>query len=720
MEPRISKEVVIVKKATFTSIPDETKAFISGITFPAPGKKGTIFGLTRILGKPNPEKIHLAEIINEHLERFHQTVDEHINIPRRFEHVLQAINEDIENHITNSKKIPISDFHAIVGVRYKNQIFVSGTGTLHALFLHKTAKQRYVIYELNKQFEQTESWEKPFTTVLDGELHPGDVFYIATRISAREIDLGNLQDILVTLPPKGALQRIEQHLHRDTAYGAICFKIAEKPKKGAPKKINPLTSIEDLSKTKEETTNLLGEQSPNLVKNTASVLAKLMQKLSSPGKSGPKTIAKRILRICIKGVIAASVITYKITKKLFNFVYKFIQNIISKRSQQTSESKITRIDVKEKIRNIPKKTKYISLGLMLVIILLAVTVSISKIKKEQTQQDSVIETIISKIEEKKDAAQASLIYEDTEQAKTLINEAIALLETVPDNFNDPDKISSLESDLGSILLEIQGIREVEVRILADSPNTSDETFINGFEIDGTIHLVKSSLKFFEYNELENQLSEAGLTIGSIETAQLATASGSDILMIDINQSLGLANLSNNTLNPIVSGIDELTSIEDMKVYNSNLYALSTNDNQIIKLRPQSSGFDAGTPWITVNSSDLSNMTSLAVDGDIYVLTDDDILKFSSGKQQGFQMDNLDPPLKDPMKIWTDIDSEYLYILDSKQGRVIVLTKSGKLVTQYFSEKFVDAVDMIIREDKNTIAILTSSQLLNFDAEHLLQ
>jgi hypothetical protein len=721
MEPRISKEVVIVKKATFTSIPDETKAFISGITFPAPGKQGTIFGLTRILGKPNPEKIHLSEIINEHLERFHQTVDEHINIPRRFEHVLQAINEDIEKHISSSKKIPLSDFHAVIGVRYKKQIFVSGIGTLHALFLHKTAKQRYVIYELNKQFDHTESWEKPFTTVLDGELHPGDVFYVATHVSAREIGLGDLQDILVTLPPKGALQRIEQHLHRDTAYGAISFQVADKQKKGALKKVNPLTSIEDLSKTKEETTNLLGEQSPNLFKNAKTVFANFMQTLSSPGVSGPKATTKRILRIVIKGIATFLALAVKALHRFTALVGETIKRVRSKEKHKSQSSpKKAPIALKERIVQLPKRTKYISIGLTLIAILLITTVGTSKLKKENSQQDLVIDTIISKVEEKKDEAQANLIYEDTEQAKTLINEAFALLETVPQDFQDQEKVSSLESDLNAILLEIRGIQEVDIRVLADIAGPTDDYFVNGFEINGTIYAVKSNLEVIKYNELNQRLDTTILTIGSVDNPTLAVPSDSNIIIADVNQSLGLADLANNTLNPIVSGTNDFASLEAMQIYNSNLYAIAASDNQIIKMRPQNNGFDAGTPWITANSSDLSNMISLAIDGDIYTLTNNDILKFSSGKQQNFNIDTVDPILKNPLKIWTDIDSNYLYVLDPQEGRVIVFNKTGSFITQYISDQLKGAVDIAIREDKNTIVAITPYQLLSFDASHLLQ
>ena len=89
--------------------------------------------------------------------------------------------------------------------------------------------------------------QKPFVTVLDGEIHPGDIFYVATRTPSSAIALADLQDVLITLPPQGALQRIRQFLPHDTAYGALCFSASEEEKSGPPKRQIPLRPLRNLA-----------------------------------------------------------------------------------------------------------------------------------------------------------------------------------------------------------------------------------------------------------------------------------------------------------------------------------------------------------------------------------------------------------------------------------------------------------------------------------------
>ena len=55
-------------------------------------------------------------------------------------------------------------------------------------------------------------------------------------------------------------------------------------------------------------------------------------------------------------------------------------------------------------------------------------------------------------------------------------------------------------------------------------------------------------------------------------------------------------------------------------------------------------------------------------------------------------DAAEPQLKDPKDIWTDVDSKYLYILDSGEGtRRCHDKESGDIVTQYASTSLNGAI-----------------------------
>lgn len=694
---------------------------------PFDGIPGTVFGLVRILGKRNEHRERLAEIVAEHIERFHATTTEQINIPRRFEQILQAINEDIHAYASNVPSIPLNDFHAVVGVRIKHQLFLSGIGSLSALFLHRTAKQRYVIYELDKQFNESPSWEKPFITVLDGELHPGDVFYIATRVSPKEITIGELQDVLITLPPSGALKRIQQYLNRDTAYGAVALQVRDKEESGAPKKINPTSSMKSFSDTTEQTATLLGEQGPEIGNAITRFISPLMKKLSAPGTKGPKTIFKRTLKAIIKLLAALAAFTAAFLKKTFQFTSQTIKTIRAKKTQgrkEPSEKKEKRpllTRVKEWGSKLPKRSYLIAGGVALAAVLLVAVIIGTSMNNATREQEETIQTIIKRAEDKKNAAEASLIYDDVDQARTLVAEALALIDTLPQTDDDlREATNELRDELNDVLAQIRGVNLVTTNQLGDLASAAQGSVIGIDQTEGSVHAITSDNQVLKFNELEQRWEEVQLTLGTIAPARLSAEESGDLLVVDENKTLARVNFTNGTLNPVTSGAGGLESVEDIEVYNANLYALTSAGKQIVRMRPQLTNYDAGTLWINSANIDLSNAVDMTIDGDIYVLTSNTVAKFSSGSEQSFSLVETDPTLQGASKIWTSAESSYLYILDPGEGRVLVFEKDGALTTQYFAEEFKNAADFVIREDQNSIVVLAASQAHTFAAEHLLR
>jgi hypothetical protein len=685
-----------------------------------------IFGLVKILGRPDHKRKVLIQILQERLLAFKQEVDPSGNIPRRFEHLLKEVNDAIADHISASAKIPFTDFHAVIGVVHKKQLFASGTGSLLALFMHRTAKQRYVIYELNKQFQDEEvSWEKPFLTVLDGELHPGDVFYLGTRISSREMPLGELQDVLVTLPPSGALKRIQQHLHRSTPYSAICIQVLQTSTSHAPKKLNPFSSLEQLGQTKAQTAELLGEQTPDIGGWLQKGSHALLQQLSAPGSRGIKNVLFFVLRFLIKiftQIISILVIAIKEFFSLLWAIAKAFHRLY--RSQRTGERNVAKEasekaeQVKNTLRKLPKTSKYLAGGILATSLVFIVALSIWNMQKTRDESEQTFTIVQEHIEESISAAEASLIYENEEQAWLAVNEALALFETLSPGSRDQEATyQALQDTINLLLQDIRGITAPDLTTLV---SFADYTPLLATEISGTVYLIDAGNQLQRFDELNNALQFIELTSGSVGTIMHATGEGEDILFIDENKQLGRINLTENTANPIVSGASQLESTDQLFIYNDNLYILSAATEQLVKMRPQGTGYEAGTGWISSLDSDLSSATDLAIDGDIFILTKTSIKRFNSGRELTFELDLVDPPLSNPVSIWTTIGTDYLYLLEPEQERLIVFNKSGDLIAQYVDPAFASAIEMVIREEEKRLFVVTLTDILSFPAEHLLQ
>ncbi|MBU0614243.1 hypothetical protein KJ766_03105 [Patescibacteria group bacterium] len=711
----------LVKSAKLIAEPEKASSIINGLLLHLPGGNGSIFSLVKIMGRKDEKRQKIVKIIGEHLSRFHEVVEEGVNIPRRFEQVLQAINDDIATHISNSSPIPLADLHAIVGVVHKNQIFFSGIGDLSALFMHQTGKKRYVIYELEKQFDPLENltWQKPFLTVLDGELNPGDLFYCASKISGREMSLGELQEILVTLPPSGALKRIQQYVNFGGLYGAIAFKVVHDEEAGKPKKINPIASMEEWNNTKDQTAAILGEQKPDFKLLAEKLSNPIIKRLSAPGSTGYKSTIKSIISTLVKFIAIITVLAWTLLKKLFyilkkliTFIFKAISN---EEKRKLLKNKIS--SALHKIKNISKTSKYIALGAALTIILLVGSIFFIQSGAEKKLQNETFVTIIQTIEDKADGAEASLIYDDKNQAKSLLGEATSLLDSLDASTKtQEEQIYGLSQRLDKIFYKLRGVTEIEPISVA---SIEDGEIAGSVEADGSIYTFSAD-SIYKLTQPDLNLVKLDITSGSIGMPKTATGQGANFLFIDSGGNLGIFNSTQTTINPLVSGTTNQNSAEDFVLYNENLYVLSAADQQVLKMRPQGNGYDAGTDWIQIRETDLGQSRSIAIDGDVYILTDTKIARFTSGREINFILDAVEPSLKNPTDLWTTVGTDYLYILEPDEQRIVIFKKDGSLVAQYVCSALATSTSIVVDEPNNAIYFTDSKTVYKIPAQHLLQ
>lgn len=715
----MAEQRLTTKAAELVSSPHAGSGkFVDAILLPVEGTPLRVFGLLAAQSDDDVSQ-QIDRILQTALRNAQRDLGEHANVARRFETLLADLNGAMAALAAEHPTLQLRQVDAIVGFTTEQQLFVSGFGALLALFLHKTADRRFVIYELHAQLaaESELTWDKPFVTILDGELHPGDIFYLATRTPNHAIALSDVQDILVTLPPAGALERIQQFLPQDAAYGALCFHVAEEDKGGAPKKANPIASLAALGHTKAETADLLGEQGSDITGFIRRVIALLSGKLAAPGSRGYKSMLKRMAKFALQFLGAVLIAIVQVVRFVAVLLFTLLRRIFN--TQPDGERPLERIS--RRIRSIPPATKYVAGALLSLALLLIVSISFFSHRSEQRKDEATFASTIATVEEKANAAEASLIYNDTSKAYDLMQEAAALLETLPQNSRAHEaQIEALQTTLATLQAKIRKETLVTLTTVAAlGPN--DVAMETLTAANGSLYAFAKDGDVLRVNELEHTFSQEIAASGAISGIRSLVGDGANLLFIDSNRRLGRADLTTKTIRPLTSGVEGMASAEDMANYNGALYVLAAASQQIVKMRPQGDGYEAGTPWISNRSSDLSGARDITIDGTVYVLTTDDVVQFRSSKEVTWTHDAFDPALKNPIDIWTDIESTYLYILDPGSSRLVVYEKeSGKLAMQYTSPDFASAIGFVVREDTNTIIIATGTKVASFSATHLLQ
>jgi hypothetical protein len=704
---------MIIKSARITSIPRDFNSIVQSLIYALPDDRGHIFALYQISGRRNTLREKAAIVLNEHVDRYRQTLQSTGNVARKFEQMVQALNDQLFDLSQDFQQFPLNDFEAVIGVVTQSQLFLTGFGQLEVVYMHKTSKERFTIYNLGEQFAATESssWQKAFVTVLDGELHENDIFYVATPISQRELAHSELQEIISTLPPNGALKRIEQFIGAQMGYGAICFKFAVQ-KDNRKKKINPISSIQHLGQTKDDTAILLGEGKSELSTTIVKLFSTWSQNLHQPGERNFTVYVKNALRTVLK--LASSFIL--LVTKLYNWLKPTIEAIRNKITALNllERAKSAGISVWHKLKGIKQTSVKFKIGVIVISVLAISSVFSLRNLAENRQSEELMERfrlIESTIIEKKDQAEARMIFKDTDSARSLLTEALTLVDTLPSIRSEVGRVDQLRNDILALSSNLQGILRPELSLIASA---GDEIRQISLTTGGLVAMSNNAI--FRLNSVTNEFTRINNgTIGNLEDI---TSLNGNFFVVDSQRQL--ARIQNDSLVSTVSGVNRLLDVSTLHGYNDSLYVLSPSAEQIIRMRAQGDQFEAGTPWIIARNSSIARVTDMSIDGDVYLLEPERVLQYRSGRELNFKLQAIDPPLNNATRLETAIDMRYIYILEPSLNRIVVIDKNGNFVKQYMFSQLSNMQDFAIDEAARTGYIASDKELYRFTLEHLLQ
>jgi hypothetical protein len=153
-------------------------------------------------------------------------------------------------------------------------------------------------------------------------------------------------------------------------------------------------------------------------------------------------------------------------------------------------------------------------------------------------------------------------------------------------------------------------------------------------------------------------------------------------------------------------------------YFGYLYVLDAGNDRILKYPPTGGTYD-NLPlsyFQEENAADLSNASDMAIDGYIFILTGNSILKFSGGLREDFSVTGLEgQELRAAAAIFTSPDTQYLYVADAGDGRILQLTKEGAFVRQFLpprqdGQTFSGLRDVSVDEAQGRLFALTTGGL----------
>jgi serine/threonine protein phosphatase PrpC len=382
----------------------------------------------------------------------------------------------------------------------------------------------------------------------------------------------------------------------------------------------------------------------------------------------------------------------------------------------TLPSKPTRLFVPKRLaRRLSYKILAASIIILLTIVLLFNLFFNKKSEQPETSAEvTQYQISLNNIQSKFIAAQDSLIIDDREQAQIFLQQAIGLIAELPaQTALQKAQKQSLNRKVATQLLLAQGVNLTAPQLLTESMTPGiDFTPRQLLLKEGSLYtfdeqnngIYKLDLANSESAKLEISASQVGNLILAIDHT------GAGIIFYHSLDGLAQLDLETNKLNSLEWNRTWQGKPRASDVYQNKLYLISS-ENKLLKYTRSITGFTQEVEWLKDESLvDLAGAVDMAIDGSIWILKKNgEIIKLFKGEQEDFVFD-INPKLQGPTSLFTDMDVNYLYILDPPSKRIVVLNKSGKLINQFTAQEFTDIADFAVDEAARKIYLLDNGKV----------
>lgn len=353
-----------------------------------------------------------------------------------------------------------------------------------------------------------------------------------------------------------------------------------------------------------------------------------------------------------------------------------------------------------------KKARAIQVGAVLgVFLTLSLFFSVGK-ALEASKRNSESK-ILSQIEDKLAGAEAAIGI-NPEQVASILTDAAKLIDEAEKKGLDKKTLEEKETKLNQLLAQNKKIFPTEdfteIVDLKAINSRADSLVVLGKNV---FSLEKAAGRLIKTNsdtkksEIQTEGLEGAFSLASKENTVYVAGKG----------KLWSFNSGNNSFSKILDSESAWNLPSDLSTYFGNFYLVDPAKGKIWKHFGSGSEVSRAQDYLTT-PADLSRANTLAVDGYIWVGTEDGkVLKFYSGKKQDFQLSGMEVgSIKD---LFTTENSTSLYLLDPKEGRVLVFDKSGNYKNAYENPAFKSSSSFFVQESSKMIWVASGTKIYRF-------
>ncbi|MFA6027920.1 MAG: hypothetical protein WC752_03260 [Patescibacteria group bacterium] len=719
---------------------------------------GTIFSIVNIDSKDeaNAEVINL---INEELtQNYYRSTD--LETETAFENTLHLLNRKLQKVIGELGEEWLKKLNLSIAVIKGNEIHFTQTGAINILLVQKNN-----IIKLDESSKyQSKNPLKILSNISSGQLSPNSSMIFATESILDYLSQEKIKKTLKENEPEEACHYLEELLAENsnaTNFAALVLGLrpGEMPAKtpAVEAKIAPTEKLarqnlshEPQSPADDSMTKLVSQESrttellspslwPGIKKNIKQMASKVSPIKTSPPDIKPDNSPEKLDTKEFKTPPAWLLILKKIGSFLKNAGLQIVSGIVwffrqiaglFKQKRKYSQSFgalpnkaggfLNRTITWFKNLSTPRKAFMV---LFIVIILVfSYSIILQGKNQEKVVSEKTYETNIDTANNKLGEADTKILMNDYQGARNLAKEASDLLAAIPKDSKlwkekgaDPqNKLQAIEDKVNYVTRISEPKSVANFSSVGSGINLSQISLISenvfGFAADNN-----SVYRYdMETNEAKAVVSKDA---ADKKFRAITKDSAATVLALLDDQSLTQFNPVLEKLSKVSAEFgDKNTNLIDLVTFGSRLYTLDIKNNQIYKNTKSGDNYGQAEEWITDEDIDLSTAKSFSIDGAIYVLKDNgEVIKlFSGAVEKEWKMETVQPGLSGSTEIYTDENSQSLYILNPSQKQVAVFDKNGKLKAQYLSDKWGDLKGMTLDEANKKLYLLNGLEVFEID------
>jgi len=589
----------------------------------------------------------------------------------------------------------------LIGVLKDDILTFSHLGNFSA-YLIRSGKVSQI---LNTQ--ESEPEEELFSQITTGEVKAGDSVIVSTYSLFDFFSLEKIKKVVIKLNPEQAVHQFKNLIVDNIKVPNVLSLVVKYEKEKlavqddgtqTQKYLQELygsqESMQQLENLKDRTGRTLSASMwPNLKKTKDLLnLKKKKSSLSVGAKKGLKLPKPKIKE------------KFKTPKLLSNAKNLFGPSTNKSDSglQPLSVQKESTTELRVPKTHTPKiKPNMLKIIIVLIIIFLGSLIYLNFYQKSQ-QRVKANEEIISNIEDKKAQAEAALIYQDKEKANNLLIEAGKDLESL-NQYNDEwvESYRINNEELVRLVNKINDIFEINVDTVVSLSNIGIDSINQIIKENGQLLVLTNLDSVYKINPKEKSFSEFfnkdGLKdLAVLEDEGLILLTNSNEFYLRPASPAG-GEAENDKLLSFALAPEDV--IIDFKTYGERIYYLDI-DKGIYKVSKPLSAKPEVSMWYDENKDIIKKAQEIIIDGNIWIAYQNEIIKLFKGAQDEFELSMLDKNLGSDLKVYSETEMDYLYVIDKYNGRLLVIDKTGVVQRQFLNDKLKDAESLIVSDEES--------------------